>query len=1327
MISWKWTPYLLLVAVFLFSRQLAAQAQCDCNLDTQPPTITCPPDVTIDCGASTDPSNTGEATASDNCGTVFIQIINIINEDLSCANDEPLYRIWNAIDSCGNSNQCTQLIQLIDNTPPPITCPPDVTICCGQTDYIIVIDPDDDCSNDVTIQFEQEIIQDSVVEGQQTVFNLRRAIDGCGNISQCVQTVQVVCDSYCRNTSALTALYNAASGFSWTNNNNWLNGMDPCDAAARWFGVSCDGSGNITGLNLYDNGLNGFIPPELGLLIYLVNLDLGRNQLSGNIPVELGNINALTSLFLDDNQLSGSVPAELGNLDNLQTLFLHTNQLDCFESGLEALCDNVVTAAVGGNPGNLDWSAFCATGAGACNNLSALLALYNATDGANWTNKTNWLNSMDPCDPRAPWYGVLCDGNGNVTQLSLSSNGLNGFIPPELEYLAELIELNLFNNQLSGTIPSELGNLTNLITLDLGANQLAGVMPAELGNLANLTFLWLDGNLLGWHIPEELGNLANLSLLNLGGNLLSGSIPSQLGNLTNLTTLSLGSNQFSGNIPPELSNLTNLGALWLELNQLDGNIPAGLGSLTSLSSLNLSGNQLEGKIPAELGGLSNLADLFLSENQLEGSVPSELANLNNLQSLTLDNNQLRCFEAGLSILCGNTALFVSATNNPGNLDWNAFCASGAGACDDYDALLALYNATKGIAWTNRTNWLNGMNPCDPAAPWYGVTCDPAWNVTQILLPQNKLNGFIPPEMEYLTHLTQLSFYTNTLSDSIPSELGGLTNLTYLDLGRNQLSGSIPPELGRLNNLQTLYLDANQLSGSAPGELGSLSNLQLMALDQNQLECFEAGLNALCVNVGLTVTADSNANFLDWNAFCASCAGACTDGGNISVNGAGETLVEICAGDGLSDVFDVELTGAEGAYSAWAITDTSGFILDAPVGPPFDLEDAGEGYCLIWHLSYEDSVLTLLPGDNIFDLQGCLDWSNPIDVIRTGVDGGAISIAGTGETQIEICAGDGLPDILDVDLINAEGPNSIWVITDTSGLVLATPSAPPFDFESAGEGYCLIWHLSYADSVDLVQPGDNVFGLQGCLDLSNAIDVIRQEGGGCQNPNLTVSPVLFLQGAYDLITGLMSDALRGGVLPLEEPYSSLGYTHVGGGGGESVLPAVFDVSGADAIVDWVFVALRDKNNFNTVIATRSALLQRDGDVVDVDGFSPVTFANIAADDYYVAVKHRNHLGVMSAAPVTITNTTTIVDFTSDLNAIFGGFNGVAGLSDGNLGLYSGDFDRNGQVQNTDYNSMVFTLGTAGYAAGDFDLNGQVQNTDLQLKLLPNIGKGQPFGL
>lgn len=226
--------------------------------------------------------------------------------------------------------------------------------------------------------------------------------------------------------------------------------------------------------------------------------------------------------------------------------------------------------------------------------------------------------------------------------------------------------------------------------------------------------------------------------------------------------------------------------------------------------------------------------------------------------------------------------------------------------------------------------------------------------------------------------------------------------------------------------------------------------------------------------------------------------------------------------------------------------------------------------------------------------------------------------------------------------------------------------------------------------------------------------------------LLVSPIALLQGPYDTLSGLMSDALRAnGLLPPSEPYSALGYANVGGGG-ESAEAPVFDVAGMDAIADWVFLELRDKDDATIVVATRSALLQRDGDIVEVDGQSPVFFADVPEDEYYLAVKHRNHLGVMSATPFAFSKTATVVDFTGSLNDTFGGVNGIADLGGGHFGLFSGDFDGNGQVQNTDYAAMVLTLGMAGYVPGDFDLNGQVQNTDLQLGLVINIGRGLAFG-
>ncbi len=267
---------------------------------------------------------------------------------------------------------------------------------------------------------------------------------------------------------------------------------------------------------------------------------------------------------------------------------------------------------------------------------AALVALYNATDGPNWKNNTNWLSSA----ALGEWYGVFTDSGGRVVGLSLYGNWLSGAIPTEMGNLTNLTELHLDYNQLTGGIPMEMGNLTNLTELHLDYNQLTGGIPVEMGNLTNLTELHLDRNQLTETIPPELGNLANLTSLDLQGNQLTGTIPGELGSLISLELLYLDGNQLTGTIPAELGSLTSLKGLYLRRNQLTGTIPAELGNLANLIDLDLQGNQLTGTIPAELGSLISLELLYLDGNQLIGGIPPELGNLANLQWLYLSSNQL---------------------------------------------------------------------------------------------------------------------------------------------------------------------------------------------------------------------------------------------------------------------------------------------------------------------------------------------------------------------------------------------------------------------------------------------------------------------------------------------------------------------------------------------------------------------------------------------------------------------------------------------------------------------------------------------------------------
>ena len=154
---------------------------------------------------------------------------------------------------------------------------------------------------------------------------------------------------------------------------------------------------------------------------------------------------------------------------------------------------------------------------------------------------------------------------------------------------------------------------------------------------------------------------------------------------------------------------------------------------------------------------------------------------------------------------------------------------------------------------------------------------------------------------------------------------------------------------------------------------------------------------------------------------------------------------------------------------------------------------------------------------------------------------------------------------------------------------------------------------------------------------------------CQGMSLQLKALL--QGALvnNNNEAIMRDDLRRlDLLPLEEPYSDFKeYTHVGQGGGEIVDPSLFQQTGDKAIVDWVFIELMNADNFEEVIATKSALIQRDGNVVNVDGNPIISFFDVPNGEYYVKLRHRNHLPLETLYPYTFTpSNIPFIDFTDE---------------------------------------------------------------------------------
>lgn len=215
-----------------------------------------------------------------------------------------------------------------------------------------------------------------------------------------------------------------------------------------------------------------------------------------------------------------------------------------------------------------------------------------------------------------------------------------------------------------------------------------------------------------------------------------------------------------------------------------------------------------------------------------------------------------------------------------------------------------------------------------------------------------------------------------------------------------------------------------------------------------------------------------------------------------------------------------------------------------------------------------------------------------------------------------------------------------------------------------------------------------------------------------NPTVLLAARVFLEGPYNSGAGTMNDGLRTShYIPSSDPYPGLGYTHVMGELEGTNTATLIKSDEINAIVDWVFVELRDQNNPTTRLFTRSALIQRDGDIVDMDGVSPLHFSNAPADNYYIAFRHRNHLGFRTNATISLSGTVTNLDFTTNAISTFG-MEAIKQIHTGVYGMYSGDANRDGEVNAFDLNAhWKLQNSLYGYRGPDFNLDGEVNSFDL----------------
>lgn len=232
------------------------------------------------------------------------------------------------------------------------------------------------------------------------------------------------------------------------------------------------------------------------------------------------------------------------------------------------------------------------------NERDALIAIYNATNGNNWLNNTNW----NTAEPESSWYGITVENN-RVEGIDLTGNNLTGIIPPEIGDLTELVRLSFFVNDITGEVPTEIWSLSKLKTLWIGLQ-------------ASKQFTLTNG------IPPEISNLQQLEWLNVAGIALTQPLQPELFNLPNFAILRIYDCGLKGTLPAELAGLRNVLAYQ---NEFEGAIPQDFIDATGIQSLDIRGNYFDFSDLEPLVAAANIVPNFAYSPQRTADSPETIA------------------------------------------------------------------------------------------------------------------------------------------------------------------------------------------------------------------------------------------------------------------------------------------------------------------------------------------------------------------------------------------------------------------------------------------------------------------------------------------------------------------------------------------------------------------------------------------------------------------------------------------------------------------------------------------------------------------------------
>ncbi len=306
---------------------------------------------------------------------------------------------------------------------------------------------------------------------------------------------------------SLEAIYYGTNGKNWTSNAGWINeAVGHC----QWYGITCNGDGYVTGIDLRDNNLSGQFP------VYSLNgVDwypiLESNWMSTKYG--LANLFYLKTLHLADNMLTGTI--DYGPLYNLFSL----THFDVSGNELTGEVDALVTPSLS----HADFS----------NNLFTSMRRFEKY-------KVSSLQALQFCDVNnnnieIDAADVLKNIPPNIEQFIASNNRMKGKLPVSLDGLPQLRQFDMSFNALSGSLPGFTESFTTLREVDLSkqknSSRFTGPIPENIWRCLSIQKLILADNRLTGSIPTLVGNLAVLEVFDLSDNILTGSIPAEFGML----------------------------------------------------------------------------------------------------------------------------------------------------------------------------------------------------------------------------------------------------------------------------------------------------------------------------------------------------------------------------------------------------------------------------------------------------------------------------------------------------------------------------------------------------------------------------------------------------------------------------------------------------------------------------------------------------------------------------------------------------------------------------------------------------------------------------